>query len=1565
MNDQSQTGHESPFDVVALAGSAGSHAAITTLLRDLPADFVVPIIVMQHLPPDSAGTAALYRNGTPFAVEWVTAESALAPHTVLICPPRSFVEVLPDGTFVLAPCERGAVDKPFDRLLTSLARSFGHRAIGVVLTGMGADGALGARELKLAGGRVIVQSEASSEYTEMPKAAISAGAADLVVPLADLGQVIGEVASSTPRPKARSELAAIGRVFGERGEVATRAREVDWAETPLGPVISWPEELRLIARTTLESPSAMAVWWGPELIQIYNDAWCDFLGARKHPQALGAPARASWAEVWEQIGPLADRALMRGESAGRQNERLLIDRSDCAEEVFVTLSFSPIRDARGAVVGVQNTAWETTKIVVAERRLQALRALAAQTAGADTQREVCECAARTLASDSADVSFALLYLLDDGRQASLASAAGVATGSAAAPYVLSATDQDAPWPLARVLAEAAASHSGLLLEDLTERFASLSPAPATAEDRVPPQRAFILPLRPTAEKPPIGVLIAALSPHRPFDDDFHSFLDLIVQQINAGLVEAQARQLERERAERLAELDRTKIEFFANVSHEFRTPLTLLLAPLEDLLRQREQLPAPLMEEVEVAASNARRLLRLVNSLLDFSQIETRRQQAHLEPTDLQALTSDIASAFRSAIEAAGLRLRVECDPQLQPVWVDRDMWEKVVSNLLSNAFKFTFEGEIAVELHALSLHAELVVKDTGIGIPADEMPNLFKRFHRIRGARARTVEGSGIGLAIVDDLVKRLGGQLRARSTEHRGTEFTIWIPYKSARIKSASGTEVNSAGAHAFAGQLAEEASRWLINAGETPTEVLDDLLGPPPANAETYQGTILVADDNADMRSYLQRLLSPRWDVELVGDGDAALEAAMRVRPNVILADVMMPGLDGFQLIQRIREAPQLTHTPVILLTARAGEAAAIQGLLAGANDYIAKPFSPRELLARIQAAFERARVEAALRESEERQTFLVKLNDALRPLTDPIASQEVAARILGMHLGVDRCYYAEFDWPNDVLYIHHEYTRTGAVSAIGAHPTSLFNDLLVHSHKGEPLVCDDIMTHPVFGGEAAAYHTRGTDAFILIPLVKQGTMVACMCVTMETARHWPAVEIGLVEETAERTWAAVERAKAEAALRTSEEKFRALFNSMEEAYWLVDVHLDESGHAVDFFYQEENLCGRERTGRPMKGKWLGQEFPRFDRYWLQVADEVLEHGHPQRWERASIPGGWYSYQMFRVDGETNRLGIVSQDINARHEAEAALRASEAQLALELADVQELQRISSSLIQEGNADALYDQILDAARSLMHSEMASIQMLVPERNELFLLAQHGFAPASAMFWEWVNADDTTGCGQVLRYGKAVIIPDVETWDLVAGTENLRQYHLSGIRAVVSSPLIARNGRLVGVISTHWRDVHQPSERELRLLDVLARQAADLIERRMAEEALRQSVQHYHTLFESMDQGFCIIEVLFDQDDQPVDYRFLLVNPAYERQTGLTDVVGRSLSEVVPSHLAYWPQIYGQIVLTGQPQRFERRAEGLDRTYEIYAWRVGEQEQRRVAILFNDITERTSNQGW
>jgi PAS domain S-box-containing protein len=1248
------------FDVVVLAGSAGAMAATMTVLRTLGPDFPLPVVVMLHLSPTSDLVSCYrYQSFVPRTVGWVDSGSSLAARHLLVCPPKSYVELLPDGSFLLSPCERGAMDKPIDRLLDSVAHSFRHRAISVILTGMGADGAIGARALHVAGGRVLVQSPATAEHAGMPLAAIGAGAADLVVPLEDLGQVIGELLAGTPRPKARSEMQAIARAFGDRGAVAQLAREIDWATTPLGPALAWDEEMKTLLRTVMDSPYAMAVWWGPELIQLYNDAWRQFLGITKHPRALGGPARETWAEVWHAIGPMAQRVLERGEAVGGEDYLILIDRHGYLEEVYVTFSYSPIRNAAGEVVGVHNTGWETTRNVLAERRMRALRSVATRAAGAATAREVCERAAGALVAHAADVPFALFYLLGDtSQQATLAALAGLEAGASVAPHMVNLSAIDvAGWPLAQLWSDAAPPSGTLVVDDLSRRFPGLAPPAASPAGMQAPQHAVILPLRATASQRPLGAVVLALSPHRPFDEGYRSFVDFIAQQVSASLAEARARQLERERLERLAQLDRAKTEFFSNVSHEFRTPLTLLLGPLEHFLSERENLPAGFAAEVELAVRNARRLLRLVNNLLDFSEIEARSQRAVVEPTRLGVLTADIASAFRSAIETAGLRMRVEIDADLPLVTVNREMWEKVVSNLLSNAFKFTFDGEIAITLRALRMHAQLEVSDTGVGIPKDELANIFKRFHRVRGAKARTVEGSGIGLAIVQDLVQRMCGQIVVRSIEGRGTTFAVWLPLKPGRFAQPDDIRRPN-GRPELADDLAAEAARWITDAGDrTPSDVIEDVLGPLSALPPSRQRQrILIADDNADIRDYLRRLLRARWDVELAADGVRALQAARATPPAAILADVTMPAMDGFELLREVRIDPRLKHTPVILLTARAGESAAIEGLLAGADDYVAKPFSPRELAARIAAAVERAHGEAALRESEQkyralfdsmaegyavveavrdetgrpidarvlesnraferlcgmaceqlvgrrlgevfssadierwlpifmpavgtgapgsfehyveasdrwhegsayargddrvslfyrdvtdrkrseaalRQTFLLTLSDALRPLTDEGQAQGEACRVLGDRLGVDRVHYAEVDGTDYV--IRREYHRPGLAGTAGRYRIDgLRRQDREAFATGRIVAIADILAEPgLTPDEASAYAALGARAFVSVPRVEAGRLVAVLCVIRACPGPWRPDAIVLIEETAERTWTTIDRARAETEL-----------------------------------------------------------------------------------------------------------------------------------------------------------------------------------------------------------------------------------------------------------------------------------------------------------------------------------------------------------------------------------------------------------------------------------------------
>src|SRR6185436_7989779 len=365
----------------------------------------------------------------------------------------------------------------------------------------------------------------------------------------------------------------------------------------------------------------------------------------------------------------------------------------------------------------------------------------------------------------------------------------------------------------------------------------------------------------------------------------------------------------------LAEIDRAKTAFFSNVSHEFRTPLTLLLGPTQDALASPDQ--ALRGEALESVHRNALRLLKLVNALLDFSRLEAGRVEAVYEPVDLSALTRDLASGFRSAVERAGLAFHFESDEIAQPAFVDRGLWEKIVLNLLSNAFKFTFQGAISVTLRQTPGHYELAVADTGVGIPENELPHVFERFRRVEGARARTHEGSGIGLALVQELARMHGGEAAVTSAPGQGSTFTVTIPRGSAHLPAERIRAAAPDGASALPAIRAfvEEAVRWADQEA--------DVEAPPGA------ARILVVDDNADMRAYLGRILGARWAVETQPDGVAALAAALARPPDLVLSDVMMPALDGFGLLDALRAEESTRHVPVVLLSARAGEEARIEG------------------------------------------------------------------------------------------------------------------------------------------------------------------------------------------------------------------------------------------------------------------------------------------------------------------------------------------------------------------------------------------------------------------------------------------------------------------------------------------------------------------------------------------------------------------------------------------------------------------------------------------------------------
>ncbi|MEU7799242.1 ATP-binding protein [Micromonospora arborensis] len=742
-------------------------------------------------------------------------------------------------------------------------------------------------------------------------------------------------------------------LFSGGGDTGRLMAELDWARTPLGPVTGWPQSLRVAVRMVLSSRYPMLLLWGDSYSQLYNDAYSQLIGD-KHPAALGDDVRVTLAEGWDVLAPLIQQATTTGVASWVPALRLLLERAGYREEAYFSVSHAPARDDDGRTVGVLTVCSEVTEQVVGERRLRLLRDLSVLGDGRTV--DVHATGARlvdAIAGHPLDVPFAAIYLRDGDLLRRIACTGGDQGYAGALPNTVELAD---PGPLAYGwgLPDAAQGRP-TQVSDVADRL----PLPGGPWGD-PVHTALALPLPSGDGDQPLGVLVAGVSPSRGLDEAYRSFDQLLAQQISVALRNAQEYEQERRRVEALAELDRVKTDFFANVSHEFRTPLTLILGPLADALTDATAPLAPVQRErLETSWRNATRLLTLVNSLLTFSSLEAGRARSDARVVDLAALTAELAGVFRAAVERAGLTLEVSCPPLPRPVTLDPVNWERIVTNLLSNALKYTFIGRIRVALTADDEEVRLTVADTGIGIADTDLPKLFERFHRVRGARSRSHEGTGIGLALVYELARLEGGEVRVASRVGVGSTFTVALPWSAVHRTAVSGPAVDGRGDAARA--AVQEAMGWLTEPGGGLTEP-DPASG--PATDELAGARILVADDNTDMRAYLSRLLTGQgWQVRAVTDGQQALDEVHREPPDLVLTDVMMPVLDGFDLVRRLRADPATRALPVLVLSARAGGQASVEGLSLGADDYLVKPFAAAELIARIRAAIRRARLHPA--------------------------------------------------------------------------------------------------------------------------------------------------------------------------------------------------------------------------------------------------------------------------------------------------------------------------------------------------------------------------------------------------------------------------------------------------------------------------------------------------------------------------------------------------------------------------------------------------------------------------
>ncbi|SDC87124.1 SpoIIE family protein phosphatase [Nocardioides lianchengensis] len=840
-------------------------------------------------------------------------------------------------------------------------------------------------------------------------------------------------------------------VLAASGEVGADLLRVDWSGTPLGRPDGWPLSLRNAVRILLTSKFSMWMAWGPELTFFCNDAYRrDTLGG-KYPWALGRSAAEVWSEIWTDIAPRIETVMSTGEATWDEALLLFLERSGYAEETYHTFSYSPLADDDGQIAGMLCVVTEDTEQVVATGRMATLRDLGIRVAGARDERHAVRTACAQLAQDPRSLPFAAVYLFeDDGRTARLAGAAGVEGEHAAFPPLVVADDPAATWPAPRLWEGEA------LVHDL-DRFADL-PRGAWPE---PPLQAYLTPLLQPAQAHPYGFLVAGLNRYRPFDDAYRGFVDLVAGHLAAAVSDARAIEAETQRAETLARLDQAKTDFFANVSHELRTPLTLLLGPTEDALADEAEPLAPVhRDRLATVLRNGQRMLQLVNTLLDFSRLEAGRAAPELRLTDLGQATGELAAMFQSAAERAGLRLEIDVRPGTE-AYVDRDHWAKIVLNLLSNALKFTFEGEVSVRLGVDGDCAVLSVRDTGSGIPESEVPHLFERFHRVAGARSRTHEGSGIGLALVAELVALHGGTVGVASRLGEGTTLTVAVPLGRDHLDPAYLVDDTSAGAivDGRTGQMVAQALSWLPEEDEA-----TDAVAPDPDRAD--QPRVLVVDDNADMRTYVAGILREEYDVSVASDGVEALALMAEQRPHLVVTDVMMPRLDGFGLLQRMQADPVLTVVPVVMLSARAGEEGTLEGLAAGAVDYLVKPFSARELLARVRVNLELDR--------EQRVRHALELNEEL------LDQAQRLARIGSWEIDLDTDTIVASRTFHELMQMDREtMDRLGTTAVIESlvHPDDLpmVRERLGEAIDGEVIEYETRIVLPT--GEQRLFHARG--------------------------------------------------------------------------------------------------------------------------------------------------------------------------------------------------------------------------------------------------------------------------------------------------------------------------------------------------------------------------------------------------------------------------------------------------------------------------------------------------------
>ncbi|KAG9294383.1 hypothetical protein G9A89_001888 [Geosiphon pyriformis] len=788
----------------------------------------------------------------------------------------------------------------------------------------------------------------------------------------------------------------------------------------------------------------------------------------------GKPAKEVWAETWDALEPIFDGVISTRQGLFVENLSIFILRAGYNEECYFSSAFNPLFAEDRTVIGVFTAAYETTQKVVSARRLKVLGELGKRTPAAKSVESACHLVTNVLRNHNADLTFGLIYLIEKNQNDKVCIARLAATtfdenllikpggdgidelvfvtgqSSRTLPDFLpdtpnfldvmqdsnkSKTDDNGNPESSTVVKEdnklipnlsSSSSSSNFTAWPLQEVIRNNKDVVFTLADE---SRAILFPVStPFAGKSLLtAVLICGINKHRALDKEYLDFCQLMVGHVSSSLKNGRSREEERKQAEFLADLDFQKIKFFQNISHELTTPLTLMLGPLGDAITACKP-DSLILYNLEMIQRNARRLLKLSNNLLQFSQIEAGNMTANYRQTNIAEITKELASNFESIAKSFGLTFTIDIptaehlESRLdRKVYLDLDFYEKIIFNLCFNAFKYTWHGGVTIRLYPDKKESNEVVivevSDTGVGIAKEHLENLFRRFYRVESQESRSNEGSGIGLALVKELIKKHGGDIKVISQVGIGTTFQIWIPTGDDHLpKNNFGKNdgkiqkplIQDKQLSNSLDLYLEETKQWItrkhvpdifyseiedhdddakatvehlsnLSITSSKTGALKENLVLPKrgvSNDLRRLYRVLIVEDNSDMRNYLTQILKTEFEVSCACDGRHALMliANKKFQPDLVLSDIMMPHMNGLELLKALRSEPYTQRIPLILLSARAGEEASVEGLETGADDYLIKPFRPRELIARVRANVELSnlRHELVVQERHKNQT-----------------------------------------------------------------------------------------------------------------------------------------------------------------------------------------------------------------------------------------------------------------------------------------------------------------------------------------------------------------------------------------------------------------------------------------------------------------------------------------------------------------------------------------------------------------------------------------------------------------